>query len=344
MGSGGIGKKKQADVPADGGIDKVRLVYVELVHNNAPFEELFQIDFGGWRAFFRAVKDFAEDPTSALSECIATGILQKNGIAFKDWGKKVRERSPAFKEQFNRFIHLPAVRYALATDLGMDPAATDLTDADGRSGPGGPSMNPAAIRDRDRYEPANDSYDERAGAGGSQQPRRPYSPSEGGYTANADSSMPAESRYHARKRADPDSPTSPMLDRLEMLLSSSPVDGPDSPIERLQRTLDEKDPEPPRGTAALGAGPATARRQFAGAGYAAMAARSPPPPPTTTAGGGALDVDAAFAAATVTSPNGSVGGGVRNVSTPGVPGNLVQARPISHRSPYDRVGVVNAVS
>ena len=186
MGSGGIGKKKQADVPADGGIDKVRLVYVELVHNNAPFEELFQIDFGGWRAFFRAVKDFAEDPTSALSECIATGILQKNGIAFKDWGKKVRERSPAFKEQFNRFIHLPAVRYALATDLGMDPAATDLTDADGRSGPGGPSMNPAAIRDRDRYEPANDSYDERAGAGGSQQPRRPYSPSEGGYTANAD--------------------------------------------------------------------------------------------------------------------------------------------------------------
>ena len=112
MGSGGIGKKKQADVPADGGIDKVRLVYVELVHNNAPFEELFQIDFGGWRAFFRAVKDFAEDPTSALSECIATGILQKNGIAFKDWGKKVRERSPAFKEQFNRFIHLPAVRYA----------------------------------------------------------------------------------------------------------------------------------------------------------------------------------------------------------------------------------------
>jgi hypothetical protein len=75
-----------------------------------------------------------------------------------------------------------------------------------------------------------------------------------------------------------------------------------------------------------------------------MAARSPPPPPTTTTGGGALDVDAAFAAATVTSPNGSVGGGVRNVSTPGVPGNLVQARPISHWSPYDRVGVVNAVS
>ena len=75
----------------------------------------------------------------------------------------------------------------------------------------------------------------------------------------------AESRYHARKRADPDSPTSPMLDRLEMLLSSSPVDGPDSPIERLQRTLDEKDPEPPRGTAAA--------RRGAGDGAAAVRGR-----------------------------------------------------------------------
>ena len=99
---------------------KARDVYAALTANGASFTEFLDADFSSWRVFFRAVKDFAADESTALA-ALTHGFLTRHEICVSHWGKSVKERSALFKDEFERFIALPEVRDALARDLGVVP-------------------------------------------------------------------------------------------------------------------------------------------------------------------------------------------------------------------------------
>ena len=109
--------------------EKARGVFVELAAHGRPFEEILSSDFANWRMFFRFVKDASADPTTSLGELNATSFLGKHDISVSAWGKSVKERSPLFKEEFEKFMRIERVREALAADLGTEtpprPAASD---------------------------------------------------------------------------------------------------------------------------------------------------------------------------------------------------------------------------
>ena len=99
---------------------KARDVYAALTANGASFTEFLDADFSSWRVFFRAVKDFAADESTALA-ALTHELPTRHEICVSHWGKSVKERSALFKDEFERFIALPEVRDALARDLGVVP-------------------------------------------------------------------------------------------------------------------------------------------------------------------------------------------------------------------------------
>ena len=100
---------------------KAQDVFAALAVNGASFTEFLDTDFSSWRVFFRAVKDFAADQSTALAALANAGFLSRHEISVANWGKSVKERSPLFKEEFEKFIALEEVREALAKDLGVAP-------------------------------------------------------------------------------------------------------------------------------------------------------------------------------------------------------------------------------
>ena len=100
---------------------KAQDVFAALAVNGASFTEFLDTDFSSWRVFFRAVKDFAADQSTALAALANAGFLGRHEISVANWGKSVKERSPLFKEEFEKFIALEEVREALAKDLGVAP-------------------------------------------------------------------------------------------------------------------------------------------------------------------------------------------------------------------------------
>ena len=107
--------------------EKARSVFAALSSNDRSLEEILASDFANWRMFFRFVKDALADPTTALGELNATSFLGKHDISVSAWGKSVKERSPLFKEEFEKFMLIERVREALAADLGMEtpPSVAD---------------------------------------------------------------------------------------------------------------------------------------------------------------------------------------------------------------------------
>ena len=101
---------------------KAQDVFAALAVNGASFTEFLDTDFSSWRVFFRAVKDFAADQSTALAAlAVSAGFLSRHEISVANWGGGVKERSPLFKEEFEKFIALEEVREALAKDLGVAP-------------------------------------------------------------------------------------------------------------------------------------------------------------------------------------------------------------------------------
>ena len=100
--------------------ERARGVFDALAVRGRPFEDIQASDFADWRMFFRFVKDASADPTTALGELNATSFLGKHDISVSAWGKSVKERSPLFKEEFDKFMRIERVREALAADLGVE--------------------------------------------------------------------------------------------------------------------------------------------------------------------------------------------------------------------------------
>jgi hypothetical protein len=100
--------------------ERARGVFDALAVRGRPFEDIQASDFADWRMFFRFVKDASADPTTALGELNATSFLGKHDISVAAWGKSVKERSPLFKEEFDKFMRIERVREALAADLGVE--------------------------------------------------------------------------------------------------------------------------------------------------------------------------------------------------------------------------------
>jgi hypothetical protein len=100
--------------------ERARGVFDALAVRGRPFEDIQASDFADWRMFFRFVKDASADPTTALGELNATSFLGKHDISVTAWGKSVKERSPLFKEEFDKFMRIERVREALAADLGVE--------------------------------------------------------------------------------------------------------------------------------------------------------------------------------------------------------------------------------
>ena len=100
--------------------ERARGVFDALAVRGRPFEDIQASDFADWRMFFRFVKDASADPTTALGELNATSFLGKHDISVAAWGKSVKERSPLFKEEFDKFMRIERVRLALAADLGVE--------------------------------------------------------------------------------------------------------------------------------------------------------------------------------------------------------------------------------
>ena len=100
--------------------ERARGVFDALAVRGRPFESILASDFADWRMFFRFVKDASADPTTALGELNAASFLGKHDISVSAWGKSVKERSPLFKEEFEKFMRIERVREALAADLGVE--------------------------------------------------------------------------------------------------------------------------------------------------------------------------------------------------------------------------------
>jgi hypothetical protein len=119
--------------------EKARGVFAALAVRGRPFEEVLASDFADWRMFFRFVKDASADPTTALGELNATSFLGKHDISVSAWGKSVKERSPLFKEEFEKFMRIERVREALAADLGVETPPSRASNGDESVAPGGVS-------------------------------------------------------------------------------------------------------------------------------------------------------------------------------------------------------------
>ena len=119
--------------------EKARGVFAALAVRGRPFEEGLASDFADWRMFFRFVKDASADPTTALGELNATSFLGKHDISMSAWGKSVKERSPLFKEEFEKFMRIERVREALAADLGVETPPLRASNGDESVAPGGVS-------------------------------------------------------------------------------------------------------------------------------------------------------------------------------------------------------------
>ena len=70
------------------------------------------------------------NPTTALGELNATSFLGKHDISVSAWGKSVKERSPLFKEEFEKFMRIERVREALAADLGPETPRPRASNGD----------------------------------------------------------------------------------------------------------------------------------------------------------------------------------------------------------------------
>ena len=119
--------------------EKARGVFAALAVRGRPFEEVLASDFADWRMFFRFVKDASADPTTALGELNATSFLGKHDISMSAWGKSVKERSPLFKEEFEKFMRIERVREALAADLGVETPPSRASNGDESVAAGGVS-------------------------------------------------------------------------------------------------------------------------------------------------------------------------------------------------------------
>ena len=119
--------------------EKARGVFAALAVRGRPFEEVLASDFADWRMFFRFVKDASADPTTALGELNATSFLGKHDISMSAWGKSVKERSPLFKEEFEKFMRIERVREALAADLGVETPPLRASNGDESVAAGGVS-------------------------------------------------------------------------------------------------------------------------------------------------------------------------------------------------------------
>ena len=91
--------------------ERARGVFDALAVRGRPFEDIQASDFADWRMFFRFVKDASADPTTALGELNATSFLGKHDISMSAWGKSVKERSPLFKEEFDKLCLTKPLRH-----------------------------------------------------------------------------------------------------------------------------------------------------------------------------------------------------------------------------------------
>lgn len=123
--------------------ERARGVFDALAVRGRPFESILASDFADWRMFFRFVKDASADPTTALGELNAASFLGKHDISVSAWGKSVKERSPLFKEEFEKFMRIERVREALAADLGVEtPPRVEAKDENVAAGdPSPPSVS-----------------------------------------------------------------------------------------------------------------------------------------------------------------------------------------------------------